>query len=467
MIASNPALDQAHEIVRKARIKVKERFLYYKPHDKQMAFHAAGATAKERLFLAGNRTGKTYSGCIEVAMHLTGNYPDWWQGYRYNHPIEAWAAGVTNAETYQVLEKAYIGDVGVAGAIAPHLITGTEKIKHLYKIQHKSGGTSQLRFKSYEQGRKTFQGAKIHVLHMDEEPPRDIYIEGLMRTMATDDKHYGMVLLTMTPLMGLTAMVQQFYEPLTEGCVSNNKFYIQASWQDNPHLIEEEKKTILASLKPHEIEAREKGIPSIGMGLVYPVPESLVTCDPLEKLPDHWSFVYGIDFGWNPSPTALLFAAYDRDNDILYIYDEYTATERTPAEHVYALSKRGFNLNEIMGVYDPAGKISGQNDGKNLVQLYRDQGIHTLTKADNSKETGIQKVLQRMQSGNLKIYNTCTRTLRELRMYARDEEGNVKKGNDHLMDCLRYIVMSGLKVAQPKLKPQTYADPPNIDPWCY
>ena len=155
-----------------------ERFLYYTPHEKQEVFHRAGATAKECLFLAGNRTGKTFCGVLEVAMHLTGHYPSWWQGYRYDGPIEAWAAGVTNAETYQVLEKAYIGDVSTPGAIAPHLILGQDRLKHLCKIQHISGGVSQLRFKSYEQGRKTFQGAKIHVVHLDEEPPRDIYVEG-------------------------------------------------------------------------------------------------------------------------------------------------------------------------------------------------------------------------------------------------------------------------------------------------
>ena len=38
-----------------------KQFLIYKPHDKQFLFHEAGKSAKERLFLAGNRTGKTYS----------------------------------------------------------------------------------------------------------------------------------------------------------------------------------------------------------------------------------------------------------------------------------------------------------------------------------------------------------------------------------------------------------------------
>ncbi|PFX12219.1 Large terminase protein [Stylophora pistillata] len=451
------ALEYAELLQSCATRYYQERFLYYAPHDKQQKFHAAGKTAKERLFLAGNRTGKTFCGVMEVAMHLTGHYPDWWTGHRYELPIEAWAAGVTNAETYQVLEKAYIGDVSTPGAIAPHLILGQDRLKHLYKIQHISGGVSQLRFKSYEQGRKTFQGAKIQVVHLDEEPPRDIYVEALMRTMSTQEDHHGMMLLTMTPLSGLTDMVLHFQETVEEGkqspqlvdegVVHKGKCYIQASWSDNPHLKEEEKASILQSLKPHEREAREKGIPALGMGMVYPVAEHTITCEP-KPLPDHWPLVYGIDFGWNPSPTAVLFAAYDRDNDILYFYDEYTATERTPEQHVYHLLQKNSQFKNMRGVFDPAGKISAQKDGESLVQLYRKQGIYNLLAADNSKEKGIQEALQRMQTGRLKIFKTLHQTLKELRMYARDDLGIPKKRNDHLMDAMRYVTLSGIQFAQ-------------------
>ncbi len=51
-------------------------FMYYEPHPKQLLFHKAGKEAKERLFLAGNRTGKTYCGSAEVCIHAAGNYPE-------------------------------------------------------------------------------------------------------------------------------------------------------------------------------------------------------------------------------------------------------------------------------------------------------------------------------------------------------------------------------------------------------
>jgi phage terminase large subunit len=281
--------------------------------------------------------------------------------------------------------------------------------------------------------------------------------------MATDDEHYGMVLLTMTPLMGLTDMVQQFYQEKEEGKVQDKKFYIQASWEDNPHLKSDEKATILNSLRPHEKEAREKGIPSIGRGLVYPVPESTIICKPC-PIHAHWPKVYGIDFGWNPSPTAVLFAAHDRDNDIVYIYNEYSDTEKTPSQHVYQLRNLGFDLKKLIGVYDPAGKISAQKDGENLITLYRRAGAIYLSKADNSKEKGLMTVLERMQKGGLKIFNTCHKTLKELRMYARDETGIAKKENDHFMDCMRYIIMSGLPIARANINRQIFDPPCNLGP---
>lgn len=197
----------------------KTNFSTYIPHLKQTQFHAAGAKVKERLFLAGNRTGKTYCGVIEGAMHLTGNYPKWWEGKRFNRPIKTWAASVTNALTAEVLERGYL-DV-----IAEDLIVGIDRLHHSYKITHVTGGKSELTFKSYEQGRKKFQAAKLDLVHLDEEPPRDIYVESLMRTMSTDEANQGIIMMTMTPLLGLTDLILQFTNETSEGQPNNNRFF--------------------------------------------------------------------------------------------------------------------------------------------------------------------------------------------------------------------------------------------------
>lgn len=453
----DPDIVTADEMTKALRQLRAEEFAQYIPHAKQKLFHEAGKTAKQRLFLAGNRTGKTYCGAMEVAIHLTGLYPKWWKGYRFTHPIDVWVASNTGETTKNILqEENYIGRDGVRdGAIPKHLIRNTtrkngiaEAIDTAY-IHHASGGISTLGFKSYDQGRTKFQGTKKHIIHFDEEPPYPVYAEALMRTMGVTN-HYGMLMITMTPLMGMSDMVQQFIKDQPIEQVTNGKFYLQASWDDNPHLTKTERQVILDSLKSHEREAREKGIPSLGLGLVYPVPEGNVFITPFE-IPDYWPRVYGIDFGWNPSPTAVLFGAYDRDNDILYLYGEYTNKELTPEQHATYLLQRGCAW--MPGVYDPAGRISGQKDGENLVTLYRRAGMRYLTKANNSKELGIQKTLQRLQNGQLKIFDNLVQTRSEYTTYARDEGGIPHKYNDHLMDCMRYLVMSGLPIARPKIRP--------------
>src|SRR4051812_2846089 len=82
-----------------ARRKNENKLARYTPYVKQAAFHAAGATYRERLFMAGNQLGKTISGGFEAAMHATGLYPEWWQGRRFAGPTKAWVAGVTGEST--------------------------------------------------------------------------------------------------------------------------------------------------------------------------------------------------------------------------------------------------------------------------------------------------------------------------------------------------------------------------------
>jgi phage terminase large subunit-like protein len=443
------------------RAEYARRFLFYKPYEQQMKFHAAEQIAQELLFLAGNRTGKTFCASTGICIHLTGMYPEWWPGYRYKEPADAWVVGPTNLSVRDTLQKQYyLGDPdkGTIGLLHPSLIIDqkrgrgvADQIDTVYVRHVPSGGISKLTFKSAEQGRKKFQGDKKHLIHIDEECPIEIYKECLMRTMSTEPGFRGMMLTSMTPLSGATDLTNHFLDERSAEEVKDSRWYIMATWDDNPYLIPEEKKRLLAAMSPHEIEARTKGIPWIGSGLVYPIPETMITCDPFE-IPKHWARVFAIDFGWT-APTAVLFAAYDRDNGKLYCYAEYYVSELTPQKHAVSLLNMGANW--IPGVYDPAGRNSQQADGKTLVGMYRESGIQHIYPANNSKEEGVMKVLEMMQNGQLVIFNTLKQTLRERRMYSRDEKGVIKKGNDHLMDAMRYLVMSGRPIAVP----QNYRDP--------
>jgi phage terminase large subunit-like protein len=435
-------------------------FNSYKPNEKQLAFHATGLVAKERAFFAGNRCGKTLCTSAEWCMHLTGNYPEWWNGYRYDRHINIWVAGVTNAETAQSLKTYYIGDVGKEGFIHSSLIVKQDKQKHLYYIQHSSGGISKLRFKSYEQRGGAWQAETLDGIHLDEEPPSEIYSEAITRTVSTSPTHHGMVTASLTPLCGVTHFMLQYMERIvcddngnelesrqvspTE--VLNSRVYILASHEESPHITPEESARILSAYSPHEREARTKGIPSMGSGLIYPVLDSELLVSPFQ-IPDHWPRCFGMDFGWHN--TAAVFMAHDQDNDVVYLCGEYLAGHLTPDKHAYELIKQGANW--MPGAYDGAGEGALQDDGANLVDLYAQSGIRNWTPADKrSVGKGIYTVLQRMETGKLKIFSTLTKLMTEKRMYIRDKEGKIKKGNDHLMDAMRYGVVTGLPLARVK-----------------
>lgn len=434
-------------LARLAQQVLVKRGAHYVPHNKQCDFHDFGATCKERLFLAGNRCGKTVGGANEVSFHLTGNYPSWWEGYRFNCPIRAWAASPTTETTRDVLQAMYLGDseTGAIGCIPINLITkittrrGVQGAVDTVYVKHKSGGISSLGFKSYDQGREKFQGTSRHLVHLDEEPPHEIYAECLLRLMDTA----GLMLLTMTPLLGMTQVCLDFLENRSIGVPKDGKVVVQATWDDNPHLPPEEVQRLLKTLKPHELEARQKGVPSLGGGKVYPVTEEAIRCDRFD-IPEHWPRCFGLDFGWS-NPTAAVFFAYDRDRDIVYAYQTYSQSERTPETHAAILQRLGADW--IPGVCDPSGGAVGQKDGISIMQQYGDAGVQ-LSVADNSVEAGLMEVLERMQTGRFKVFADLEPWWREFRLYRRDEKvGRVVKDNDHLMDATRYAVRSGLALA--------------------
>lgn len=431
-----------------------KRLLFYVPNKKQIAFHSAGLFCQERLITGGNRSGKTYCGLIELVMHITGIYPENWNGYKFNRPLNVWIAGKDSKLVGQSLQRALFGNQKqkLLGIIHPSLVknkkrsTNGEMIRSFEVINY-NGGFSEITFKTYEQGRTAFEAAKIDLILLDEEPPFDIYQECKMRTMKTSltDDFRGMIIICSTPLKGQSDFFNYFMDDRHPEDTTNSIWYTHIEWDDAEHLPTEEKKRLLLSMSPHEIEARTKGVPWPGSGLVYPVPESMLLYDPFE-FPDYWPRVYGVDFGWNHP--GFLFMAHDRDNNCLYFYAENSVPERTPEQHARALAS--FGIDWMPGVYDPAGKGSQQGDGKKPLSLYRQAGFNNLHKANNSKEEGILKVLQMMQAGQIKICTTLIKTRSELRKYARDEDGIPNKKDDHLMDCMRYIVMSGLSVAIPK-----------------
>lgn len=209
----------------KDRRRRTNQLAHFQPYPKQLEFYAAGAIHRERLLMAANRVGKTYSGAAEVAMHLTGRYPDWWPGRRFDRPTDWWAGSDTSETTRDTVQTNLIGPAsnesewGTAAIPADCIIgqsrrQGVANALDTVQIRHVTGGTSYLGFKSYDQGRQKWQGTKKDGVWLDEEPPLNIYTEALTRTQTVED---GIIFLTFTPLLGMSEVVLSFMGDMMGG----------------------------------------------------------------------------------------------------------------------------------------------------------------------------------------------------------------------------------------------------------
>src|SRR6516165_11037543 len=282
--ADGSLLLQSLQTERNRRL-TEDRLKYYKPYSKQREFHAAGATSRERLLMAGNQLGKTLAGGFEVAMHATGRYPDWWNGKRFDGPTVGWACSVSGEVARDTVQRILLGRSGAIGSgtipkdaiIETVTARGIADLVGTIKVRHESGGVSLIGLKSYLAGREAFQGETLDWAWADEEPPADVFTELLTRLNVGN----GPLWLTQTPLLGISEVVRRFLHEK-----SPDRHVTFMTIDDVTHFSDEEKKRIIASYPKHELEARTKGVPILGSGRIFPVEESKIVCDPA-RFPSH------------------------------------------------------------------------------------------------------------------------------------------------------------------------------------
>jgi phage terminase large subunit-like protein len=437
-LALKEAATIAQELDRRARTN---KLRTYKPYSKQIDYH--NALEREVLFMAGNQLGKTVAGAAEMAMHLTGRYPDWWNGRKFAKAITAIAGSESYELTRDGVQRLLVGppandeDWGTGfipkSAIVSHTRrAGVSNALDSVSVRHESGGVSTLLFKAYEQGRGKWQANTVDYIWFDEEPPEDVYIEGITRTNATG----GPVRLTFTPLRGMSAVVARYL--LEE---SPDRAVIRMTIEDADHYTPEQRARIIASYPPHEREARTKGVPSLGSGRIFPIEESEIVCAPFE-IPKIWPQITGIDFGWD-HPFAAARLAWDRDNDRIYVIGEYRQREASPIIHAAALRPWGDWL-PVAWPHD--GLQHDKGSGEQLAAQYRAQGLNltperaTFDDGSNGVEAGVSDMLQRMQTGRWKVFSTCQAWIEEFRLYHR-EDGKIVKERDDLISASRYALM--------------------------
>ena len=435
---------------------------HYRPYPKQSEFHAAGRSFRERLLMAGNQLGKTLCAAAETAIHATGRYPDGWEGRVFDKPINAWVAGVTGESTRDNPQRWLYGKIGDPGSgMVPRdaikdvtASRGLADALDTMLVLHGGGGdvqqgTSQIGFKAYVQGREKWQGPTKDFIWFDEEPPPDIYSEGLTRT----NLGLSPVCMTFTPLLGMSDVVKRFLIDRTPGT-----HVTQMAIDDAEHYSPEERAAIIASYPAHEREARARGVPTMGSGRVFPVAEDYVRIDAFD-IPGHWPQLCALDFGWD-HPSAGIKMAWDRDNDVLYVIAAHRAREQTPLMFTTAVQSWG---GWLPWAWPHDGLQHDKGSGEQLAAQYRRHGLKMLAEratfedGTNGVEAGIAEMLDRMQTGRLKVFAHLNDWWEEFRLYHRENGLIVKKGDD-LMSATRYGVMMR-RFAQCRLrKAQPFVD---------
>lgn len=416
-------------------------------YPKHIEYMNSGAKYAERMFSAGNQTGKTSTMLTEAVYHLTGLYPKWFLGKRFRNPT----VGILGCKSWEMvrdgLQAKLLGDVEEGTGLIPKKAIlkcvsapGTPGAYSQIHIKHVTGGTSKLMFKTYDSRQTAWESMTVDFCFLDEEPPMEIYTEAAMRTLAKN----GTIAIGFTPDSGLTETVLQFFKDgdFTKG-VKDGKFITMVGWDDVPHLSAERKQALLGTIPEYLREAKTKGIPYLGTGRVFPFDIYQFLADPF-PIPPNWIRWFGIDPGINN--TAAVWVAYDENSECYYVYDEYYSHDQLVPMHAVALKGKGDWIN---GVMDPFAGINRGNEGNRYIELFQKQGIHVeLVTNRGHIESGIEALKTLFISHKIKIFSHCHKLINQLNIYHRDDRGKIAKTPNDLIDAFRYAITDGLRVGQ-------------------
>lgn len=463
-------LPTKRELVRALEAQVKARLRHrlagWRPYAKQREFFELGTTKRERLLMAANQTGKSEAGAAEMAYHLTGDYPSWWTGRRWDRPITAWTGGESAQAVRQIQQNKLLGPAGLpemqgTGLIpkanilrvtASHGIADSVDTLH---VRHKSGGVSVLGFKSYEMHKAKWAGATLDLIWLDEEPPMDIYSEALTRITATA----GMLYVTFTPLLGISEVVGRYLHDK-----SPDRAVVTMTIDDAEHIPAADRAKIVEGYPPHEREARARGVPMLGSGRIFTTPEAAIEEEPFE-IPEWFALLWAIDPGvGHPFGAALL--AWDREADVVHVVHTVRMADAMAIDHAAALKAYGAKWGEKIPVAWPQDATQRREFGGQLVplaQIYRTHGLRMLSShatfpdGSNSTEAGIMLMGERLRAKRLRVFKTCTDWFEEYRMYHR-KDGQIVKLRDDLMSATRVGIMALRHSSPVKLRAREMAE---------
>lgn len=425
--------------------------------------------------------GKSYGTSAEFAYHITGRYPDWWNGARIDKGgLSFWCVGITLDSTRKVLQKELIGtnDCRVRSEVGSGFIPREcidfdngwipdgARITEC-QIKHTSGVNNTLMFYSAENV-MSLMGQSVAVIFLDEEPLKSIELYTQCKTRlanALGKNKDGMFIFTATPEIGQTPLNDLFEE--NEGGV----FYLQsATWEDCPLISKEQREEWLAALPEWQRDMRSKGIPVRGSGTVFQVAESDITETFFNPLPHH-QVIAGVDWGAINDPTVFTVSVHDTDNNEFHVIDEWVLGEKGDSDEYIRSPQHLAKLilqSEYRGIpvivphdsglaseaNETKGKILERN-GVNVRGTFRnptDSQMNSKYKSTSTNkstfsiEPGLEEMRYLFSQGKLKINKKCEGFLKEIQNYyykVNPTTGSRKySGAEHSIDSVRYGLMS-------------------------
>lgn len=426
-----------------ADLKKWEKFRFFTPYPTQMAFISSTAQFRSTMMSAPNGSGKTELAAFMMACDLTGEYPDWWDGYRYGGPIEAWACGSSGNQMIDTMQLKLFGRMGEeygSGMIPKRALVGEPKMsRHAtglidsVSVRHKSGGLSRVSQRAYSQNVTDWQGPRNDLNHYDEEPPPEHFGEAEARLTGRN----GRSRLTFTPMAGPTEVVKLYTNDET-----GYRSFMTMGMDEALHISEDEKAAKWAMYRPHERDARYHGKVMLGEGAVFTVPEEDLLIDlDLSDVPVYWPKGWGVDFGGAGAvahPFGAVLMAHDRDEDECHVLATVRMKGALPLQHWDAMRRIAPDVT-VFWPHD--GHIVGDT-GEEKAVIYKGHGARMFrdhaTDPQGSKSTwnGIHLMDEIMQARRWKVRRELRDWRQEYRMYHM-KDGKLVKVDDDLMSATR------------------------------
>lgn len=430
----------------------------YIPHPKQKRFHSSNK--KVRLYIGGNRSGKTTGGIVEDIWWLTGKHP--YIDVPKHRPV---AGRIISVDFLNGVQKIIIPQL--KQWVPPSQLRGGSWFS-AYDTQDRVlnfENGSFVELMSYDQDLDKFAGTSRDFIHYDEEPPEDIRKENQVRLIDRKGREW----FTLTPVEGMLWIFDKIYEPGLDGHPDID--VIEVDMRENPHLDEGEVQNYLDSLDENERQIRGEGKFVVRAGLVYGrfkrETHVIPPIDPKKYLGPEYAWYMSLDHGFN-NPTAVLWHIVDQNNRVI-TFDEHYEAGQIVKYHAEVIKTRDEIHGRIpyMKICDPALAQRQGVTGTSIQTEYAINGIGMIP-GNNDVLAGVAKVNEYLAPAmdgkpNWLITANCANLIRELQRLRwkswaskkQQSENNpydqIHKKDDHACDSARYMFsfLPELKKEQP------------------